>query len=61
MTENLNKVGLEEFLEDDFGLNIRSAKTLWITFKKPADYFKAATTPLPPKYPLYHNMISAEV
>lgn len=45
MTENLNKVGLEEFLEDVFGLNIRSAKTLWITFKKPADYFKAATTP----------------
>ena len=42
---NLNKVGLEEFLEDVFGLNIRSAKTLWIIFKAPADYFKAATTP----------------
>lgn len=39
------KIGMEEFLEDVFGLNIRSAKTLWIMFKNPSIYFKAARTP----------------
>jgi len=39
------KIGMEEFLEDVFGLNIRSAKTLWAMFKNPSDYFTAARTP----------------
>lgn len=39
------KIGLEEFLEDVFGLNIRSAKTIWELFKTPSLYFKAAQTP----------------
>jgi len=42
MTDEISKIGFEEFLEDVFGLNIRSAKSLWVTFKKPENYFKAA-------------------
>jgi len=38
------KIGLEEFLEDVFGLNIRSAKTILAMFKTPAIYFQAAKT-----------------
>ncbi len=41
----VTKIGLEEFLEDVFGLNIRSAKTLWTLFKTPSNYFAAAKTP----------------
>jgi hypothetical protein len=41
----VTKIGLEEFLEDVFGLNIRSAKTIWTSFKKPSQYFDAARTP----------------
>jgi len=38
------KIGLEEFLEDVFGLNIRSAITIWFLFKNPSIYFQAAKT-----------------
>lgn len=41
----VTKIGFEEFLEDVFGLNIRSAKTIWMSFKKPSRYFDAARTP----------------
>jgi len=44
MSGNINKIGFEEFLEDVFGLNIRSAKTIWTIFKNPAIYFEAANT-----------------
>jgi len=37
-------VGLEEFLEDLFGLNIRSFKSIWQLFRNPAPYFTAAKT-----------------
>ena len=39
------KIGFEEFLEDVFGLNIRSAKTIGVMFKNPSTYFQAARTP----------------
>ena len=38
-------VGFDDFLEDLFGLNIRGLKTLWISFRSPRSYYKAATSP----------------
>lgn len=40
-----NKVGLDDLLEDLFGLNIRSLKTIWVLFSAPQQYFIAAKTP----------------
>lgn len=40
-----NKVGLDDLLEDLFGMNIRSFKTIWILFFSPQQYFIAAKTP----------------
>lgn len=39
-----NKTGLEELLEDVFGLNIRTFKTLKTLFVRPRDYFLSART-----------------
>lgn len=40
--DNILKAGREEFLEDVFGFNTRSARTIWVVFTKPVNYFKAA-------------------
>lgn len=36
-----NKLGLDSFIEDLFGLNIRSFKTIWTSFVRPHQYFRA--------------------
>ncbi len=40
-----NLVGFDDFLEDVFGLNIKGFKTLWASFRKPKEYYKAAWSP----------------
>ncbi|WP_371396385.1 hypothetical protein [Fretibacter rubidus] len=39
---DMASAGREEFFEDFFGLNFRTVKTLWASFKNPIDYFQAA-------------------
>ena len=43
--ESDNKVGLDDLLEDLFGMNIRSFKTIGVLFASPRRYFTAAKTP----------------
>jgi hypothetical protein len=38
-------VGLDDLVEDLFGMNIRSFKTIWVLFSSPRQYFVAAKTP----------------
>ena len=44
-SDNLTEIGREEFLEDVFGFNIRSVRSIWTLIKNPAAYFKAARIP----------------
>ncbi len=41
----ISKIGLDNLLEDIFGLNIRALKTIGVLFKSPFNYFEAARTP----------------
>ncbi len=45
ISENISSIGWGEFLEDIFGFNLRSFKSIWALFKNPADYFRAARSP----------------
>ena len=38
-------IGLDDFLEDMFGMNIRGFKTIWVLLTRPKLYFIAAKTP----------------
>lgn len=40
-----NIVGLDDLIEDLFGMNVRSFKTIWVLFSSPRQYFIAAKTP----------------
>lgn len=41
----IDKIGIDNFLDDLFGMNIKGLKTIWVLLISPAKYFKAAKTP----------------
>lgn len=43
--QSADGLGVDDLVEDIFGLNWRGLKTIWTLFTRPALYFEAAKTP----------------